>query len=109
VANTIHLTLYARREELEVMALVGATPWFIKIPFVMEGAIQGLLGGLLAIVGSSLVYHGFLQEGLSRLLLAAGIDRIGYLPGAQQVALVGLGVLIGTFGSLLSLRKLVRI
>ena len=45
VANTIKLTLYARKDELEVMTLVGGTPWFIKAPFLLEGAIQGLAGG----------------------------------------------------------------
>lgn len=108
VANTINLTLYARREELEVMALVGGTPWFIKTPFLLEGALQGLFGGALALGGAYLLFYGFLQEGLGRLLLTTGVDGIRFLAGMHQAALVGLGVLVGLFGSLLSLRKLVR-
>jgi cell division transport system permease protein len=109
VANTIKLTLYARKDELEVMTLVGGTPWFIKAPFLLEGAIQGLVGGGLAVGGAALVFHGFLQRGLSTLLLAAGVDGISFLPAAYQLFLVGLGVLLGVSGSLLSLRRLVRI
>ena len=109
VANTIKLTLYARKDELEVMALVGATPWFIKAPFLLEGAIQGLLGGVLALGGAALVFHAFLQRGLSTLLLAAGVEGITFLPPVQQLLLIGLGGLLGILGSLLSLRRLVRI
>jgi cell division transport system permease protein len=108
VANTIKLTLYARRDELEVMALVGGTPWFIKAPFLLEGALQGAFGGLLALGGTYLLFAGFLQQGLGTLLLAAGVDRIGFLPGAYQVALVGLGTALGLCGSLVSLRRLLR-
>ncbi|AMV72771.1 permease-like cell division protein FtsX [Desulfuromonas carbonis] len=108
VANTIKLTLYARKDELEVMALVGGTPWFIKTPFLLEGGIQGLCGGGLALAGAALVFHGFLQQGLSTLLLAAGVDGITFLPPIYQLFLVGLGVFLGVAGSLLSLRRLVR-
>lgn len=109
VANTIKLTLYARRDELEVMALVGGTPWFIKTPFLLEGALQGLLGGVLALGGAALIFHGFLQRGLGTLLLAAGVEGITFLSPPQQLLLVGLGILLGILGSLLSLRRLVRV
>ncbi len=50
IANTIRLSLYARRREVEVMKLVGATDWFIRWPFVLEGVIVGAIGGVLAIL-----------------------------------------------------------
>jgi cell division transport system permease protein len=55
VGNTIQTAIFARRREIEVMKLVGATNWFIRVPFMLEGVIQGILGGL---AGISLVYVG---------------------------------------------------
>jgi cell division transport system permease protein len=109
VSNTIRLTLFARREELEIMALVGATPLFIKIPFIIEGAVQGLVGGLLALTGVYLVFALFLQQGLQTVLLAAGGQQVVFLPSAYLVGLILLGLLLGIGGSLGALRKFVRI
>lgn len=109
VANTIKLTLYARRDELEIMALVGATPIFIKSPFLLEGALQGALGGGLAVAGAYALFQLFLQQGLNSLLLASGVERVTFLPLSWQLLLIAAGVLLGFAGSLLSLRKLVRI
>jgi cell division transport system permease protein len=109
VSNTIRLTQYARRDELEIMGLVGATSMFIKTPFLIEGAIQGALGGLLAIVTSFVLFRIFLHDGLASLLLASGSGRILFLPLSFQGLLLGAGVFLGFFGSLISLRTLVRI
>lgn len=109
VSNTIKLTLWARREELEVMALVGGTSTFIKLPFLIEGALQGLCGGVLALLCSFGLFQVFLQEGLGRVLLAGGVSRIDFLPLAWQGGLVAAGTALGFFGSLFALRKLVRI
>jgi len=109
VANTIKLTLYARRDELEVMALVGATPAFIKSPFLLEGAVQGALGGVLAVGGAYALFLLFLQQGLNSLLLASGSVQITFLPWTWQLLMVTSGILLGLTGSLLSLRKFVRI
>ncbi|RMF47948.1 MAG: ABC transporter permease [Deltaproteobacteria bacterium] len=109
VANTIKLTLYARRDELEVMALVGATPVFIKTPFLVEGALQGGIGGLLALAGGYGLFRLFLRQDLGALLLSTGLDRILFLPPTWQLVLVLTGTLLGFLGSLLSLRRLVRI
>lgn len=109
VSNTIRLTLFARREELEVMALVGATPRFIKTPFVIEGALQGLVGGLLSLSFVYLVYLLFLREGLATLLFAAGGAEVLFLPLVHLGGLITLGLALGVFGSLGALRKFVRI
>jgi cell division transport system permease protein len=109
VANTIKLTLYVRQDELEVMAMVGGTPLFIKLPYLVEGALQGLLGGVLALGVSFLVFRLMLMEILSQLLMITGIDTIHFLPPAWQLLLVLAGSLIGLLGSLFALRKFVRI
>jgi len=109
VTNTIKLTLYARRDELEVMSLVGATLRFIKLPFLIEGLLQGLLGGLLALAILAAVYHLVLREGLQVLLLTPAGFSIRFLPPAMQYGLAAAGVALGVTGSLLALRKFVRI
>ncbi|MEJ2700318.1 MAG: permease-like cell division protein FtsX [Desulfuromonadales bacterium] len=109
VANTIKLTIYARREELEIMSLVGGTPFSIQAPFLLEGILQGAFGGLLSLGASYALFALFLQEGLRTLLLAAGVGGITFLPPLYQLLLVAAGIFLGFSGSLISLRKFVRI
>jgi cell division transport system permease protein len=109
VSNTIKLTVYARRDELEVMSLVGGTSLFIKTPFLIEGGLQGALGGFIALGFSYLLYSLFLHQGLETLLLATGVETVLFLPSHLQSMLVVTGTLLGLLGSLLSLRKFVRI
>lgn len=108
VANTIKLTLYARQDELEAMAMVGGTSLFIKLPYLVEGALQGLMGGVTALGLSFLVFQVVLQKSLGSLLLITGIDTIHFLPPLWQGLLVFGGGLIGLLGSLFALRKFVR-
>jgi cell division transport system permease protein len=108
VTNTIKLTLYARQDELEAMAMVGGTSLFIKLPYLVEGALQGLLGGVTALGLSFLVFQIVLQKSLGSLLLITGIDTIHFLPPIWQGMLVVGGSLIGLLGSLFALRKFVR-
>jgi cell division transport system permease protein len=108
VANTIKLTLYARQDELEAMTMVGGTSLFIKLPYLIEGALQGLLGGLTALGLSFLVFQVILQKSLGSLLLITGIDTIHFLPPIWQGMLIIGGSLIGLLGSLFALRKFVR-
>lgn len=109
VANTIKLTIYARREELEIMSLVGGTPMFIKAPFLFEGAFQGAVGGALALGISRLLFKLFMQQGLESLLLATGIDQIVFLSALQQWMVLLTGLLLGFFGSAVSLRRFARV
>ncbi|MEJ2471760.1 MAG: permease-like cell division protein FtsX [Desulfuromonadales bacterium] len=108
VANTIKLTLYARQDELEAMTMVGATSLFIKLPYLVEGALQGLFGGLAALGLSFVVFRFVLQKSLGSLLLITGIDTIHFLPPIWQFMLVVCGSLVGLMGSLFALRKFVR-
>lgn len=107
VANTIKLTLYARQDELEAMVMVGGTSLFIKLPYLVEGALQGLLGGLAALGLSFLVFQVVLQKSLGSLLLITGIDTIHFLPPIWQGMLIFGGSMIGLLGSLFALRKFV--
>jgi cell division transport system permease protein len=108
IANTIKLTLYARRDELEIMTLVGGTSLFIKMPYIIEGAVQGLLGGLLAVGGAYLIFRTFLHDNLVTLLMTMGVGEVMFLPTGFQWGLVSAGMLLGVLGSLPPLRKFVR-
>ena len=106
ISNTIKLTFYSRREELEIMRLVGATDFFIKAPFLIEGLLHGLGGALLAVGGLSLLIL-FLFSHLDLPLRLAVMA--GSLPTGQLVAgFLGLGLLLGVLGSMVSLRRFLR-
>ncbi|MDX2479704.1 MAG: permease-like cell division protein FtsX [Desulfuromusa sp.] len=109
VSNTIKLTLYARRDELEIMALVGATMRFIKVPFMLEGAIQGLLGGLLSLAFLALSFVFVISRSLNTFWLTPADFDLLFLTLDQQIILVLSGVALGILGSLSSLRRFVRI
>jgi cell division transport system permease protein len=106
ISNTIKLTFYSRREELEIMRLVGATDFFIKAPFLIEGLLHGLVGALLA-AGSLSLLILFLFSHLDLPLRLAVMA--GSLPTGQLVAgFLGLGLLLGVLGSMVSLRRFLR-
>ena len=99
--NTIRTAMFARRREIEVMKLVGATDWFIRIPFMLEGLIQGLLGGIAA-VGAMLFINWRWTEGVKDFPDASGMTALVVNDGFEwQVALLILvfGAAVGTIGS----------
>lgn len=101
IYNTIRTAMFARRREIEVMKLVGATNWFIRVPFILEGMIQAILGGLLAI-GLLLTLNAVVFQALANeeyLDLFAEFDfSVGTVVG-QSLPLVILGAFIGAVGS----------
>lgn len=101
VSNTIRLTIYAKRKALETMKLVGASRLIVRAPFIVEGILQGLIGGTVAAV--TIYYFHFIVEGLVSAELAQfiRIDPVFYL----QVVLVG--IFLGFFGSTISIRKFI--
>jgi cell division transport system permease protein len=106
VSNTIKLTVYSRQEELEIMRLVGATDFFVKAPFLIEGLLHGLGGAILAAGGLSLLML-FLLSNLDLPLRLAVLP--GSLPPVQLIgAFVGLGLALGVLGSTVSLRRFLR-
>lgn len=109
VSNTIKLTIYARRDELEVMALVGATRLFIKAPFLLEGILQGGAGALLAILLLFGMYEGFLHNAGSFLTFNPAAAGLAFLPFEYIGGLFLAGVALGFVGSLTSLKRFVNL
>jgi cell division transport system permease protein len=107
IANTIRLSLYARRREVEVMKLVGATDWFIRWPFVIEGIIVGAAGGVIAIVTLGVVKVALLDPLFSGWSLVSEIRTIAF--PALIAILLAASVLVSALGSGLSLRRFLRI
>jgi cell division transport system permease protein len=107
IANTIRLSLYSRRREVEVMKLVGATDWFIRWPFVIEGVIVGAVGAVGACVVLGLAKLALLDPLANDWTLIAAPQTIG-LAGLVAILLVA-GVFVSALGSGLSLRRFLRV
>jgi cell division transport system permease protein len=107
IANTIRLSLYARRREVEVMKLVGATDWFIRWPFVIEGVLVGALGGLLAILCLAVVKIALIDPLADQFALIAAPDTINFQ--ILIVVLLAASVGVSALGSGLSLRRFLRV
>ena len=108
IANTIRLSIFARRREIEVMKLVGATNWFVRGPFMLEGLICGLLGSvaaiLLLIVGKEVVL-----EALDIASVQNNKDVQALAFELQALAILGAGLLLGAAGSGLTLHRFLRV
>jgi cell division transport system permease protein len=107
VANTIRLSIYARRREVEVMRLVGATDWFIRWPFVIEGMVVGLMGAGIA-VGILFVGKLTIVDPLSdNLALVENLNTIAFAP--LIAGLVGSAMAVAALGSGITLRRFLRV
>ncbi len=101
VANTIRLAIYAKRKIIQTMKLIGATRQFIRIPFIMEGILQGVLGGLVA-AGVVFLIFNYLEKWISVQLS----DFVKVEPWAYG-AVVAVGCALGLIGSLISIRRFI--
>ncbi len=109
IVNTIRLATFARRREIEVMKLVGASNWFVRIPFIAEGMVQGIVGAGLAIIAvASLKHFGFDQAFNDRhsffsefFVTTADATFIAFL-------VLGIGLVIGVIGATIGLRRFLR-
>ena len=107
IANTIRLSIFARRREVEVMKLVGATNWFIRWPFVIEGVIVGFMGGVLAVLLLTVAKETFIDPLSDRFELLAAPDTIDF---ALLIALLLVAcVAVSASGSGLTLRRFLRV
>ncbi len=107
IANTIRLSIFSRRREIEVMKLVGATNWFVRGPFMIEGLICGLGGSVLAIVLLLAGRQWALPQVMPSLGTKADVRALGF--GYTVLILLGAGLLLGAAGSGLTIRKFLKV
>jgi len=108
IANTIRLSIFSRRREIEVMKLVGATNWFVRGPFMVEGLLTGIAGSLLAVMflllGKEVALPSILRGSLT------GDADVQALPFTiTALILVAFGLLLGAIGSALTMRRFLRV
>jgi cell division transport system permease protein len=107
IANTIRLSVFARRREVEVMKLVGATNWFIRWPFVIEGVIVGFMGGVLAVLLLAIAKTTVVDPLSDRFGLLAAPDTIDF--SVLIVLLLLASVTVSAIGSGITLRRFLRV
>lgn len=110
ISNTIRITIVARRTEIEIMKLVGATNWFVRVPFILEGMWLGILGSIIPIGLVILLYQRITEYAQPRLT-GELIQLLEFSPFIYQVSalILAMGVFIGIWGSFMSIRKFLRV
>ena len=107
IANTIRLSIFARRREIEVMKLVGATNWFVRGPFMLEGVLTGLVGSLAAVLLLFVGREIAIPQILGHIQDDPDVRALAFMWTA--VILIGIGLGIGALGSGLTLRRFLRV
>jgi cell division transport system permease protein len=107
IANTIRLSIFSRRREIEVMKLVGATNWFVRGPFMVEGLVCGLLGALAAVILLLIGKEVALPSILGHIDSSDDVKALGFTVTA--LILLAVGLVVGALGSGLTLRRYLKV
>ena len=107
ITNTIKLTIYSRRDEIEIFKLVGATDWFVKMPFLIEGAIQGVLSGFIALLILFLAYSLFSLKTVH--IFGLPVMDIVFLPYGYMLLIFIFSLLLGLTGSFIAVGRFFRL
>lgn len=105
ISNTIKITVMARKDELDIMRLVGATESFIRLPFLVEGIIQGLAGSVISLGLLSALHRFLAMRAELPVLRILHLDSLSFLPHIAIVSILASGMLIGGLGSLSSVGR----
>ena len=107
IANTIRLSIFSRRREIEVMKLVGATNWFVRGPFMVEGLLCGLVGAFAAVVLLLIGKEAALPAILGHIDSSNDVKALGFTVTA--LILLGVGLVVGAVGSGMTLRRYLKV
>ena len=109
VGNTVRLVLYSRKEEVEIMRLVGATERFILAPFYFQSLLQAALGGIIGLVTLYIMYMLIQSRIATDMAGAGGVFALRFLPPATLLTIVGCSMLVGWLGCHLSVKQYVKV
>ncbi|WDM02935.1 ABC transporter permease [Alicyclobacillus cycloheptanicus] len=110
ISNTIKISIFARRREIEIMKLVGATNWFIRWPFVFESLIIGVIGALIPYAVIVIGYHSlYMHTGGEFAVLVFQLVKTVDLAAKLAGVLFGIGIIIGIWGGIMSVRKFLKV
>lgn len=108
ISNTIRLTVFARRKEIAIMKYVGATDWFIRWPFLLEGICLGFIGGSLATIFLYIVYNQVTEEIYDAMAFFPLIPQHPFIDYIGLTILIA-GIIIGALGSTISLKRFLKV
>jgi len=108
ISNTIRLTVFARRKEIAIMKYVGATDWFIRWPFLLEGMVLGFIGGIIAALALRSFYAAMAAKIYSTLTFFPLMPQYPFM-NYVSVAIIVSGMVIGTIGSTISLKRFLKV
>lgn len=108
ISNTIRLTVFARRKEIAIMKYVGATDWFIRWPFLMEGIVLGFIGGILAAIALRSFYAAMAAKIYNTLAFFPLMPQYPFM-NYVTVTIILSGMVVGAIGSTISLKRFLKV
>lgn len=109
IGNTIKITVFTRKREIGIMKYVGATDWFIRWPFIIEGIILGICGAFIAIILLNIAYALLVNGVGSEALFGYSLVGVSYIWKVVVWEFIACGVFIGSIGSIISMRKFLKV
>jgi len=109
IGNTIKITVFTRKKEIGIMKYVGATDWFIRWPFIIEGIILGIVGACISVVILSLIYTMVVSNFTADTMFGFSLVEISYIWKVVVWEFLGCGIFIGAIGSIMSMRKFLKV
>jgi len=109
IGNTIKITVYSRKREIGIMKYVGATDWFIRWPFIIEGVILGIAGGIVSTIVLNVAYAMIVNSISPETLLGFTLVGVSYIWKVIVWEFILSGIFIGTVGSIISMRKFLKV